>query len=306
VHSFFRLTADRRDPLFARLPYRSDAASLAQEADKELEALSVETIDESQFREIYVHLYQLHFRSTPRLRSPKKDPKTDLIFSRVYSWCVFNDADPATYITANMHGMTRWLDEKRKTNRKITFQPNMLSGPNAIRRYEIYVSMANRRKRGDVDGYDYRTVEGHRRAEFLLTEQEVARRYVAAAIAGSPCEWFDAIEETRERDLLDPEWEALYRWSRGKPLDDRSAHTVDSLICCYGKSGLRTELEAYRSLAAVYVARTYRADLPDVVGCDVFSWDALIELLMALPRRSSRPVDLSRVSGTLWGAACPN
>lgn len=292
---FYRVADIPRHPTTDALRFE-DGPTIEDQRAALVESLSVEQCNKYRVAEVYDFLYRKHFGRAP---SKPKDPhKRDLIFSRVFVVCVKEEIDLATYITANMHGMKAWLEK----NRRMTFQPNMLSGPKALNRCRVYMEITNRRMRGNSEGFDSHTAHGDLRRELHLAEFEVGKQFVATS-RHRQTSWLEATERVCERIDLPASWTGVNALMRNDDIDN---DYVREYRACYGDRRLQTEFRLSVVSATAAVLRIYRADLADVVGSTrIPTWAetaALVSEMFPLRARTSS-ADLTHVPGRLaWRA----
>lgn len=274
--------------------HQENLPALRAQIAKQKADLSAAPIRSSSIEKIYEVQYQKHFGRRPRL---KNDSRTQAIFSRVLALCLREHIDPATYISANMHGMKKWLDK----NPRMAFQPNMLSGDKAHNRYCIYRKIAGRRCSFAEDACDEQTALGQLRKDLILGEEAVGGAFVSAWLHGRELAWHEAIVEATEHTALPKPWFDVTRSFRnGKPLPYR-------LRDGFSRDRLRAELRLATYSAAAAVGNLYSVFLQDQIGVHRFRWETFTDLLCRVrPKRKRRRFvgSLPRVkNGSLaWGS----
>ncbi len=231
---------------------------------------------------LYDALHLKHFGRPSRRRNT---PQNNIAFGRAFAFCVRREIEPAAFISANMVLLRDWLNRSR-----LSFQPNMLSGPKAEDRYNGYMRRANSRfRRGDhrvLDGSD--TQIGRLRDELFADEHAVAERYVALHVADDPLPWASVAAAVQTGDS----WKEMTA-KRGVWFSlERPAE----------------EMQLARLRAAWAIAETYRHGLGDSIGFTDFGWPAFAALICRLcSGRAKRWLpDASSLRDArvkLWGAA---
>lgn len=245
---------------------------LQAEADAEPEAIG----------RLYDKLFLKHFGfPSPRRASTR----ANIAFGRVFAWCTRHGVRIADYIAANM------LLLKPRLGRH-TFQPLMLSGERAERRYNGVLGRANRRfQSGSMRVFDDReTWLGRLRAAVCVSEQDVAEVYVEVNLAGEELSWADAAGMVETTD----EWRQFQR--RGLAFHD--------LIVRYGIVAAEREALLASLRAAWAVAERLEHGLPDKIAYHRFSWPAFVRLLRYLgfaPKRTEQVLVPLCVGGSQWG-----
>jgi hypothetical protein len=236
-------------------------------------------------QEIYDSLYQRHFGK----KSPRRDnDKNRKSFTRLREFLDKNGLDAATFITANMVGMQKWVER----NPRVGFQPNHLSGNNAAGRYNAYVRASNRRlHRATADAFDYKTPLGRLRSELYRSEFRTARLFVASHLAGVSCSWDNAAKKAEVTST----WKAV----------QKIGASYWGLVNRFGKPTLDAEVKRMRISAAASLCEAYQSGLSTRVGFSRFSWEALADLLKRLfPLPQGEAFPTSHLSlGQHWGGA---
>lgn len=258
------------------LPFRS-----LSERIRDLEA-ELDRVPDARFQQrIYDQLYLLHFGKPSRA---KPSLKTNEIFGRLASWCARNEVDFATFIAANMTLLKPRL-------KRYGFQPNMLRGENAERRYNGYLARANRRYRcGSHSVFaGTETWVGRIRADLVETESEIADVFVRANLGGEPTTWEQAVACCEHTAV----WVEFAK--------KRGAWTT--LVSFYGSDRPVEEQKLAQLRAAWSVAQGLQHGLPDRIGFTEFTWSGFLDLMrQVLPEPKTRSaVDLGEVDVTVWG-----
>ena len=218
---------------------------------------------------LYCRLHEKHFGRLPSKKSIETRMAVNT-FVRLRKFCKKTGADPITFVTAQMHGMKSLL----KDNEQMSFQPTMLSGKNAVKRYNIYISIAARRQRTLSDTLDSETTLDKLLSMLTLNEEIVAEYYVASILIGEAIDWDDAIDEVEPDD----DWVAINSElvnlnKEGKILRFKLAriYSSDLLSRCKSVAQLR---------AAIAIAGKYVAGLPHLIGYNKeFFWEAYASFL---------------------------
>lgn len=296
-------TADR---MCLRCPVRSqcsdvclrwvDRRSLAELlADVEKATSATFEIDtEMDADELYARLYQKHYGRRPR-PDLFRSKRWRAWLNKAETFCEEKDIDLSVWMTAQMHGMKKWIMAQRKTNKRIAFQPNMLVGEKAFRRYEIYRAIARRRfKQARDTTMDSDTEIGKFIEALLDGEEVVGGYYVAARVAGDRMSWEQAIEETSPPSL----WKMI----RGGMKDKEYRRWFLATVNRYSVERIHQWRWLARVRAMVNVARHYNAILPDRIGVDENpTWDGIAALLARLYAGPKLQVNgLEGVTGTVW------
>lgn len=241
--------------------------------------------------EIYRRVYQKHFGRMPSLKMLGR-PNWSQFFPKIIGFCIEHDINIALWITAQMHGMKKWLAK----NRRVGFMPNMLVGEGAKRRYDVYVRQVGRRyKQAKEDTMDSRTEVGRLTDLFTEGEEVVGDYYIAAHADGTPIDWKQAVRRTEQPE----EWLAWH----GGIKDRRRCHYFVSWLEHYGRPFMDSLVRLARVRAMVNVARRYHHALPDRIGFDdELRWKDMADLIARLyPSKELQVIDLEEVSGMAWG-----
>lgn len=217
------------------------------------------TLEEVPIEEIYDRLYREVFGK----RSYRKDSlRNATTFGRVRSICLFEDADPAVWILANMLAL-----RDSPVVRARGFQPNMLSGDNARGRYNAYVRRTHRRSRHALEDAElHRLDSGRLRAAVLLGEEELGSWIVRSAVMG---------ERMARRDVY-PHLDAPELWVSVRR-QDVDARALQKRL---GAKRYGLEVEIGTVSAMIAVVNSYRTGLAHQVGSRTQPrWEDLGDLL---------------------------
>lgn len=261
----------------ARLPYHSLAERLEElrrEVDREPDATFV--------GRLYDHLYRTHF-DRPSRRDPS-NMRTNTILGRVFSWCLQNEVDVATYIAANMTLLKPRLGRHG-------FQPNMLSGDNAAMRYNGYLSRANKRyRRGTHEVFiGSETWLGRTREQLVMAEEAVADYFVRLNLRGIDVTWDAAVEVCEVTDA----WIEF--------TNHRGAWRTFAQL--YDSKRPEQERRLMQLRAAWAVSQGLRTGLPNRIGFTEFSWPAFLDLMRQVLPDPRPMVSVGAVDdlGDAWG-----
>lgn len=234
----------------ASLPYFS-LSERVRDLEHELDRIAPEDLQ----GKIYDQLYRLHFGRRSFRRNDNMRHNTAL--GRAYRWCLENEVDFATFVAANM---TLLGDRCGRYG----FQPNMLSGENAIRRYNGYVARANRRyRRGNRDAFGGKTWIGLIRQRATATETEIGDLFVHTNLSGGSLTWEDACDLVERSE----EWSDLQQ-RRGAYL---------RIADLYGKYRADRERTLVTWKAVWNVAQGLRHGLPDHFGFTEMTWSFFLD-----------------------------
>lgn len=257
----------------------------------------------SSLPKVYTRVHQQHFGSTPRRLTAERVTKA---FRWVQEFCESEGIEPAMWITAQMHGLRKWLDDPEKNRRRIKFMPTMLTGENAKKRYNVYIRMAQvRYRRAASDTFDAQTDEGILLAELTGAEERIGEYYVRATILGEKPTLEDAVEHA----VPGLNWVAVFiDVEAKKDLMEFFRHAT-LLKNRFGEDRLMQLKEAAQIRAAFNVTERFSHGLPDRIGLAdgiTFQWKALARLLWRLkpevPERE-KVTKLTGASGFLWGGS---
>ena len=266
---------------------------------------ALKTPKASDFFSVYSRVYQQHFARAPNV-SLASSPRAAKAFKWVREFCEPEGIDPAMWITAQMHGLKKWLNDPERNKRKIGFMPTMLAGENAKKRYNVYVRMAQARyKRASCDTFDTQTDEGILLAELTGAEERIGEYYVRSMILGREPTLEDAVEHAAPGASwisvfldIDPEKELMEFFKYATRLKRR-----------FGEDRLARFKEAATIHAAFNVAERFGHGLPDWIGIAdgvEFQWKALARLLYRLKpeaKQREKVTNMSGVPGFLWGGS---
>lgn len=249
-----------------------------------------------QMPELYADLHRQHYGHAPLELTTSHKVWTALQY--VQSVCEEHRLDPAVWITAQMHGMKKFLDEQQDTGGDCPyFMSNMLCGEKAKVRYNIYVCMSDRRyKRARADSFDSRTKLEGLFCELADDEERVGGYYVACVLAGEPEFWRVCIVAAEAGD----KWRAVH--------DMPGIAARRMFVELKGEHGSKM-LDAAKKLAtlraAVAVAARYSFSLPDRISYrEPFSWKSYAQLLARVceHEHEREPVGvISGIPGIQWG-----
>jgi len=248
-----------------------------------LEASIDEADEDETVEEAYARLYQEFFGRKPRLGKSVQHARA---FERVRELTSSGDIDASTYIAGNMWAMRDYADKL-----PYGFQPSMLSGEKALRRYHAYLGHLRRRYRhGRHSGKNTHTERGRLRRQLFEAEHEIAEWFVAGRIDGGDGTWDEAVDYVNPG----PEWRAAN--------GNRGGATYHKLCAVFGTKGLARERELATLRAACAIAEQHQHRLADRIGASAFDWPAFARLLQRiLPK--PEPVasaDLSEIPGRTW------
>ena len=246
-------------------------------------------------RQVYTRLYQKHFGRTPRASLLRK-PRWHHSIVRLVALCSERNIDPAVWITAQMHGMKLWITAQKKTNRRVSFQTNMLVGKKAERRYIVYLTIAKRRfHQARDDTLDGLTETGRFIDALTEGEEAVGHYFVAAHIEDAPVSWEEAVRETEPTE----EWLTVH----GGMKDHQRKRSYVAWTNRYGHDRMKDMRALARTRAMVNVARQYHYALPDRIGVrEEPTWESLAPLLARFCGKKKLQVnDLEGVTGMSWG-----
>lgn len=267
--------------------------------------VGLKTPKASKLFDVYSRVYQQHFARAPK-RSSGLSPRCSKAFKWVREFCESECIDPAMWITAQMHGLKKWLQDPVKNRRKIGFMPTMLTGENAKRRYNVYVRMAQARyRRASSDTFDAETDEGVLLAELTGAEERIGEYYVRATILGREPTLEGAVEHASPGANwisvfldIEPEKGLMAFFKHATLLKRR-----------FGEDRLARLKEAATISAAFNVVERFTHGLPDRVGIAdgvEFQWTALARLLHRLKpdvKTREKVTSTGKVPGLLWGGS---
>ncbi len=242
--------------------------------------------------EVYAVLYEKHFGRRPSA-AHLEAARTVRILYRVQAYCRASDIELAMYIGAQMRGMKKGGFPVR-FGRSIGFQPNMLLGEKALRRYDIDVQKGRKRFQSPVENvHDSDTMVGKLMDLFTLDEMEVAEYFVHATLVGEDVTWGRAIKQTHPSE----EWYGVDLVERGWP----GTRALSALRQDFTHTVVFGCKEVGRLRAAVSIAAQVKPGLADRIGASVFEWPAFADMLLdRFGPKIRRPApDLSGVSGEL-------
>lgn len=197
-----------------------------------------------------------------------------------------DDVDRETYIAGNMWAMRDFANASR-----FGFQPMMLSGERAMRRYHAYLGRLRRRYRcGKHTSNNTSNELGKVRRQLFEGEHAVAEWFVAGRVAGRVERWEDAVAYVSPSDV----WTAAHGYGPKR--------TYHRLCTTVGTRRLAAEC-AYATLrAASAIAEQYQHRLADRIGVRGFDWGAFADLIQTTvqPRAGGDAPDLTEVSGKAW------
>lgn len=266
----------------------------------EAEEAVVSVLKSPSVEALYARLYEKHYGRAPTRKS-MATTRSRNAFEHVRKLVESEGVDPALYVTANMHGMAAWLEEQKRIGRaNVSFQPNMLSGENAYRRYVVYCRRARKQAYGaDVEAMDGLTYLGDLINEIAADEERIGHYYVVSWISDDRITWVEA--------AMEAEPEAA--WMSTDPTFMRSGYAypkkyADSLSWRFGMDGVRQIKKVARLRAAVAVANLMTPGLADQLGCHTrFRWRAFAELMaMLFPKVEREELsELLKQIGCFWG-----
>lgn len=199
--------------------------------------------------ELYARVYELYFGRRPVMASVQS-PSRASILSRLRVFCIREDIDVTFWIAANMAAMQQACKTGRVGAMRSGFQPNMLVGEGARRRYNIAITKLSKLRRVVVEELLLKYSRARVQHKLVACEQSVGEMYVASWVIGKPMTWLEA----RRAVKTSLEWRGMQR---------------DSALARY-----------VMLQAAFYVVSRYKVGLADYVGLQgEFSWEALARLM---------------------------
>lgn len=238
--------------------------------------------DGESVEETYTRLHQEFFGRRPRHGASARHAKA---FETVRN--LPPEIDRETYIAGNMWAMQAFAKES-----PYGFQPMMLSGERAMRRYHAYLGQMRRRFRhGRHTAKTSHTERGRLRRELFETEHEIAEWFVSARVAGKQTTWSDAVSYVNPGAV----WTAAHK---GGPVD-----TYHRLCSVFGTQAVPREAVYATLRVACAIAEQYEHRLADRIGVRVFDWPAFADLVARiLPSQNDDVVacDLVGVEGRTW------
>ena len=273
----------------ASLPYHS-LAERAHELQSQLDAEPAphatphaHTLEGLTVPEIYDKLYLDFFEERSRRKNSERNANA---LQRAWTWCVDNKVDFGTYVAANMTLM-------RDKTLRYGFQPNMLSGVNAQKRYHGYMARTNRQFRHGHRSARIQTDTwlGRTRVAAVLTETAVAEIYVGANLNDCATTWEEAMVSAGG---LCVEW---------KSLTNRRGKAWVELCKLWNTERAESERQLMILHAAWNVAQGLQPGLPERIGYTEFLWPSFLSLMQEIlpERRVREKVDLSDVDVVQWG-----
>jgi len=269
-----------------------DVESIAQRvAHLERDIASFTAID---ITTLYEQLFLRHFGVKTRTAGK---PHAQKFLTRVKELCTKFGIDPETYIVAQMDALKPWLSEPRQVARKMRFQPSMLSGENAARRYNGYLITAYYRMRKvDARALDIQSYEGKMVSQAYADELEIVSDYVDEVYAGGK-QTYEQIATSEKRT---PAWFALVSTSKDLKVEVLRSGIVD----VYGLKYLRKLRRLIRFKVALATCERYRAGLSARLAArDSFTWNDFASAVKRLvpPRKRGNEADLTGIPGAEWG-----
>jgi len=258
----------------------SQRKSLAEQLAAQESALATPTLDQAAIERIYDELYARHFGKRSRRRTSTRNNTT---FGRLLSYCLREEVDPATFITANMVGL------KRGGLPPCGFQPNMLAGEKAKGRYNAFVRSSRRRYRRTLhDVADSSSVLGKLRRELFHGERDVATLFVRSHLTSDPLTWAGSVRMTEPPVI----------WLQ---FQEQGGAGYVGFARQFGEERATQERKLAMLKAAVSVAESFETGLSTRVGCSDFAWEDFAALVVShFPPPARTSVDLSGVPGVLW------
>ena len=130
---------------------------------------------------LYYQLYEKHFGK--KLYASRAHIASCMY--RVEKFCASQGYDLATYVAAQMHGCRDIVATLRRGGRLLGFQPNMLLGGSAMRRYAMYAHAGQQRfRQTGVEVFSSATVSGRQYEILLGEEMERGEEFYGAGKAG--------------------------------------------------------------------------------------------------------------------------
>lgn len=294
--SYYCVCRDARRAICAALDFAPDHPPLHAQIKSIHRELSAAVFRPAEIAPIYRFMYEKHFGRPCRQNLDR--PQVQTLFSRLFAMCLREEIDPATFIAGNMHGMKFWLQK----NRGKAFMPNMLSGPKARNRYDIFCRIANRRLQGKEDGCDSLTAIGKFRSAVVLSEELVLRRFTRARVSGRTISYEAAVGEADAVYGVAQEWFDLRQSLR------TGSAPWNSPLSCYSSDRWSAESRLAQLSAAAAVGETFVRGFGAIVGIREFAAETFAALLRAVrpaPRRQHFSGSLPSVCGgsIAWGSA---
>lgn len=238
---------------------------------------SLETASSASVEDIYARVYREFFGRLPRHGASTVHKRA---FDYVREVTADGSVDVETYIAGNM-----WALQEFASKNRYGFQPMMLQGERAMRRYSAYLGrLARRYRHAKHSGHTTGTERGDMRRMLFESEHEVGEWYTASVVAGRAVTFEQAIEHVAPSDV----WIALQSKGQSK------AYARACLI--FGSANVQAEKRLASLRAAEAVANSYESGLADRVGVQRFDWHSfalLVKRLIApvMVERATAPVD---------------
>jgi hypothetical protein len=289
---FFSLTKNSRDSVFKKLP-QGDAPSVSKIARDARDGLSVREMNPYLMRAIYFELHSRIFGSAPWRVD---ESKLETCLGRAMSWCIKNEVDFPTFVAAQMDAMRFWF-ESPKCKYKV-FMPAMLTSNNAIRRFVACMARGNWNRRDALDGLECFRAVGVVRIHLVTTEFEVGKTLLRMRQTNRNAVQSDAVEYVKRRGLLEDAWLVAHRLGA-------SSESEEVMRSMFTRERLEQEKRSAFLQAAESVLRSYRNNLPDLIGSDTtdFSWTDVFNLVTAVapPSRTAPTPTTDGLAGRfLW------
>lgn len=241
--------------------------------------------------DVYGRVFERYFGCAPGQRSvnSKRNRK---FFDGAQDVCTRYEIARGIYVAAQMWGVARGANFKR-----IGFLPNMLTGDNALLRYNAYCWRTKLRYKNTTEGMlDPETQTGQFVARMTEDETRVGVYYVAACMEKTPVDWYGAIEAV----MPEEDWFVLDEFVQGKITYGRNLGELSQ----FSKRFLRSAKALSRVRAACAVAERYQHGLSRRVGFrGDFEWDAFAKLIVRLFGHRVKEVKerVTGVPGREWG-----
>ena len=240
--------------------------------------------------DVYCWAYKQHFGRKPRRESLESGRGLTHITS-ANMYCIKHSIKFSEWVAVQMYALRDHLPETWG------FQPNMLRGANAEKRWQTQQEMDTRRfKKAGGTTFANKTELGSLWQELTLEEEDVGEFYVASVVRNIKVTWQEAVVFTRPSDL----WRAVVEKEQARTMAGRSIYS--QLSQQHSADLLEQSYALARARAYVRVAATYDPTLPERIGVSgTVTWEALAELLRKLyGDYAALEVDLQGVTGIAW------
>ena len=240
-------------------------------------------------KEVYCRVYAKHYGRRPSRASMARFGG---VFLRLKFYCEDNHLDMATFVTAQMHYSWKFL----KAVAPSTFQPNMLFRKGFQTRLNMYLRDADARLLSGDTALDHRTKLEKFARMMELSEESVARYFVAGYVSGNRVSWESAVK------MVSPHatWLAL-DMARRREIGEWE-NRVHKIQLKYGATAVAAVKTLAELRAAVSIAEGYEHGLADRIGCgDRFMWRPFAQVILRrVGKRKRGIIAVSGVEGTAW------